>query len=109
MRPKIILNCAASADGKIALPNRRNLKLSNEQDFESGKVPRLEVKKLKLPENFNVERDRIQCIPFRETPSRKMAEVSPKKQFTGAITPQAVLIAMDFEAVTFVRDPLPHF
>ena len=34
MRPKIILNCAASADGKIALPNRRNLKLSNEQDFE---------------------------------------------------------------------------
>ena len=34
MRPKIILNCAASADGKIALPNRRNLKLSNEQDFK---------------------------------------------------------------------------
>ena len=34
MRPKIILNCAASADGKIALPNRRNLKLSNERDFE---------------------------------------------------------------------------
>ena len=34
MRPKIILNCAASADGKIALPNRRSLKLSNEQDFK---------------------------------------------------------------------------
>ena len=34
MRPKIILNCAASADGKIALPNRRKLKISNEQDFE---------------------------------------------------------------------------
>lgn len=34
MRPKIILNCAASADGKIALPDRRNLKLSNQEDFE---------------------------------------------------------------------------
>tara|TARA_B100000029_G_scaffold221000_1_gene218744 strand:+ start:178 stop:819 length:642 start_codon:yes stop_codon:yes gene_type:complete len=34
VRPKIILNCAASADGKIALPNRRKLKISNEQDFE---------------------------------------------------------------------------
>ncbi len=34
MRPKIILNCAASADGKIALPNRRKLKISNEKDFE---------------------------------------------------------------------------
>jgi 2,5-diamino-6-(ribosylamino)-4(3H)-pyrimidinone 5'-phosphate reductase len=34
VRPKIILNCAASADGKIALPDRRNLKLSNKEDFE---------------------------------------------------------------------------
>lgn len=34
MRPKIILNCAASADGKIALPDRQNLKLSNKEDFE---------------------------------------------------------------------------
>tara|TARA_Y100000588_G_scaffold107955_1_gene118285 strand:+ start:2199 stop:2840 length:642 start_codon:yes stop_codon:yes gene_type:complete len=34
VRPKIILNCAASADGKIALPNRRKLKISNEKDFE---------------------------------------------------------------------------
>ena len=34
MRPKIILNCAASADGKIALPNRHGLEISNEEDFE---------------------------------------------------------------------------
>ena len=34
MRPKIILNCAASADGKIALPNRRSFKLSDRKDFE---------------------------------------------------------------------------
>jgi len=34
VRPKIILNCAASADGKIALPDRQNLKLSNKEDFE---------------------------------------------------------------------------
>ena len=34
MRPKIILNCAASADGKIALPNRKQLSISNAEDFE---------------------------------------------------------------------------
>ena len=34
MRPKIILNCAASADGKIALSNRQKLKLSNAEDFD---------------------------------------------------------------------------
>ena len=34
MRPKVILNCAASADGKIALSNRQGLKLSNKEDFE---------------------------------------------------------------------------
>lgn len=34
MRPKVILNCAASADGKIALSNRQRLKLSNNEDFE---------------------------------------------------------------------------
>jgi 2,5-diamino-6-(ribosylamino)-4(3H)-pyrimidinone 5'-phosphate reductase len=34
VRPKIILNCAASADGKIALPNRHGLEISNEEDFE---------------------------------------------------------------------------
>ena len=34
MRPKVILNCAASADGKIALSNRQGLKLSNEEDLE---------------------------------------------------------------------------
>ena len=33
MEPYIILNCAASADGKIALPNRQKIDLSNEKDF----------------------------------------------------------------------------
>ena len=33
MKPHIILNCAASVDGKIALPNRQKLRLSNEEDF----------------------------------------------------------------------------
>ena len=33
MKPYIILNCAASADGKIALPNRKKLNLSNDEDF----------------------------------------------------------------------------
>jgi len=33
VKPYIILNCAASVDGKIALPNRQKLKLSNEEDF----------------------------------------------------------------------------
>lgn len=33
MEPYIILNCAASADGKIALPNRQKINLSNEKDF----------------------------------------------------------------------------
>ena len=34
MKPYIILNCAASADGKIALPNRQKIELSDESDFE---------------------------------------------------------------------------
>jgi 2,5-diamino-6-(ribosylamino)-4(3H)-pyrimidinone 5'-phosphate reductase len=34
VNPKIILNCAASADGKIALANRQKLNLSNEKDFK---------------------------------------------------------------------------
>ena len=34
MNPEIILNCAASADGKIALANRQKLNLSNEEDFK---------------------------------------------------------------------------
>jgi len=34
VNPKIILNCAASADGKIALANRQKLNLSNEEDFK---------------------------------------------------------------------------
>ena len=33
MEPYIILNCAASADGKIALPDRQKITLSNEKDF----------------------------------------------------------------------------
>ena len=33
MEPYIILNCAASADGKIALPNRQKINLSNRKDF----------------------------------------------------------------------------
>ena len=34
MKPYTILNCASSADGKIALPNRKKIKLSNYEDFE---------------------------------------------------------------------------
>ena len=34
MKPYTILNCASSADGKIALPNRKKIKLSNHEDFE---------------------------------------------------------------------------
>tara|TARA_B100001250_G_scaffold410724_1_gene437752 strand:- start:677 stop:1312 length:636 start_codon:yes stop_codon:yes gene_type:complete len=30
---KIIINCAMSADGKIALPNRKQIRLSNEEDM----------------------------------------------------------------------------
>ena len=33
MKPYIILNCATSVDGKIALPNRQKLRLSNKEDF----------------------------------------------------------------------------
>ena len=32
MDTKIIINCAMSADGKIALPNRKQIRLSNEED-----------------------------------------------------------------------------
>ena len=34
MFPEIILNCAASADGKIALPDRKKITLSNKEDYE---------------------------------------------------------------------------
>jgi len=34
VNPEIILNCAASADGKIALANRQKLNLSNKEDFK---------------------------------------------------------------------------
>ena len=34
MFPEIILNCAASADGKIALPDRKKITLSNKEDFD---------------------------------------------------------------------------
>jgi len=33
MRPRIIVNVAMSADGKIALPNRRGVRISNEEDL----------------------------------------------------------------------------
>lgn len=33
MRPYIIINCAASADGKIALPDRRQIRISSDEDF----------------------------------------------------------------------------
>ena len=32
-RPKIIINCAMSADGKIALPNKKQVRLSSEEDI----------------------------------------------------------------------------
>lgn len=42
MYPKIILNCAASADGKIALPNRNKIRLSNETDVKRVEKLRVE-------------------------------------------------------------------
>ncbi len=33
MRPRVIVNVAMSADGKIALPNRRGVRISNEDDI----------------------------------------------------------------------------
>jgi 2,5-diamino-6-(ribosylamino)-4(3H)-pyrimidinone 5'-phosphate reductase len=33
-RPHVIVNCAMSADGKIALPNRKQLRISSEEDIE---------------------------------------------------------------------------
>lgn len=33
-RPHVIVNCAMSADGKIALPTRKQLKLSSEEDMK---------------------------------------------------------------------------
>ena len=33
-RPQVIINCAMSADGKIALPSRRQLRISNDKDIE---------------------------------------------------------------------------
>ncbi|TET90964.1 MAG: 2,5-diamino-6-(ribosylamino)-4(3H)-pyrimidinone 5'-phosphate reductase [Methanomassiliicoccales archaeon] len=33
MRPKVIVNCAVSIDGKIALPSRRQTRISNEEDI----------------------------------------------------------------------------
>lgn len=33
MRPHIIINCAVSADGKIALPSRRQTRISNDEDI----------------------------------------------------------------------------
>ncbi len=33
-RPQVILNCAMSADGKIALPSRKQLRISSDEDME---------------------------------------------------------------------------
>lgn len=33
-RPYVIINCAASADGKIALPNRKQIRISSDEDFD---------------------------------------------------------------------------
>jgi 2,5-diamino-6-(ribosylamino)-4(3H)-pyrimidinone 5'-phosphate reductase len=33
-RPYIIINCAMSADGKLALPNRRQIKISSKEDIK---------------------------------------------------------------------------
>lgn len=33
-RPRIIINCAMTADGKIALPNKKQLKISSEEDIK---------------------------------------------------------------------------
>ena len=33
-RPQVIINCAMSADGKIALPDRRQLRISSDEDME---------------------------------------------------------------------------
>jgi len=33
-RPYVIVNCAASADGKIALPSRKQLRISSDEDIE---------------------------------------------------------------------------
>jgi len=38
-RPRIIINCAMSVDGKIALPNRKQLRISSDEDM--GRVFRL--------------------------------------------------------------------
>ena len=34
MRPRVIVNVAMSTDGKIALPNRRGVRISNEEDLQ---------------------------------------------------------------------------
>ena len=33
-RPQVIINCAMSADGKIALPSRKQLRISSDEDME---------------------------------------------------------------------------
>ncbi len=43
MRPKVIVNVAMSADGKIALPDRTEVKISGEEDFERVHELRNEV------------------------------------------------------------------
>ena len=43
MRPRVLVNCAMSADGKIALPNRKQMKISSEEDMMRVHVLRNEV------------------------------------------------------------------
>lgn len=43
MRPKVVVNVAMSADGKIALPDRTEVKISGEKDFERVHELRNEV------------------------------------------------------------------
>jgi len=33
-RPRIIINCAMSADGKIALPTKKQIRISSEEDIK---------------------------------------------------------------------------
>jgi len=43
MRPYIIINCAMSIDGKIALPNRRQARISSKEDMERVHKMRADV------------------------------------------------------------------
>ena len=80
---------------------------------------------MRLPENFDRERDSVQLKEPTSPPqqeglrTRSGRIVKPatrydeefsgaEKHFVGAITPQVLLIPKDDEAVIFVRDPMPR-